>query len=96
MRDDFERYRRAGVRPFGVNPAAPAAHRDYAARLGLPFLLLSDPGLAVARAYHAVRPGGERVDRSVYRIERDGAVRLGLRGSPGADQLLEGLEEGNG
>jgi peroxiredoxin len=96
VRDDIERYRRAGVRPFGVNPAAPEAHRAYAGRLGLPFLLLADPALAIAHRYHAVRPGGERVDRTVYLIEQDGTVRCGLRGSPGADQLLEGLEEGNG
>lgn len=93
LRDEFETYRRAGVRPFGVNPAAVAAHADYAARLELPFPLLSDPDLAVARAYQAVRPGTDRIDRTVYLIDRDGTVRFGARGAPGAEITLEALGE---
>lgn len=93
LREEFATYRRAGVRPFGVNPAAVAAHADYAARLELPFPLLSDPDLAVARAYQAVRPGIDRIDRTVYLIERDGTVGFGARGAPGAEITLEALGE---
>lgn len=92
VRDEFDTYRRAGVRPFGINPAAVLAHADYAARLELPFPLLSDPDLAIARAYQAVRPGVDRVDRTVYLIDRDGTIRFGARGAPGAEITLEALE----
>lgn len=92
-RDEIDRYRRAGVRLFGVNQAAPAAHADYASRLGLPFLLLSDPGLVVSRRYHAVRAGIEEIDRTVYLIDRDGAIIFSARGAPGADIVLEDLGE---
>lgn len=92
-RDELDRFRGAGVRLFGVNPASPEAHRDYAARLGLPFLLLSDAGLEVARRYHAVRPGGAEIDRTVYLIGRDGRIAFSARGAPGADIVLEGLGE---
>ncbi|HEV2290726.1 MAG TPA: peroxiredoxin family protein [Gemmatimonadales bacterium] len=93
LRDEVAAYERAGVRPLGVNPAPVAAHADYAARLGLPFPLLSDPDRAIARAYRALRPGGERIDRTVYLIDRDGTVRFGARGAPGAEITLEDLGE---
>ncbi|MGH7533009.1 MAG: peroxiredoxin family protein [Gemmatimonadales bacterium] len=93
LRDEIIAYRDARVRPFGINPASVAAHTDYASRLGLPFPLLSDPDLAIARAYQAVRPGGERIDRTVYLIDRDGTIRFGARGAPGAEITLEGLGE---
>ena len=92
-RDEIDRYERAGIRLFGVNPAIPAAHADYASRLGLPFTLLSDPGLAVSQRYHAVRLGIEEIDRTVYLIDRDGAIIFSARGAPGADIILEDLGE---
>lgn len=93
-REEFERFASVGIRPFGVNPAAVEAHADYARRLGLPFPLLSDPGLQVARQYHAVRPDRAEIDRTVYLVGRDGVIRFSARGAPGADIVLEGLEEG--
>jgi peroxiredoxin Q/BCP len=93
VREEIGRYRMAGVRPFGVNPATPEAHREYAERLELPFLLLSDPGLTVARRYHAVRPDAAEIDRTVYLVGRDGRVIFSARGAPGADIVLEGFGE---
>jgi peroxiredoxin Q/BCP len=93
VRDDLARFRAADVQPFGVNPASPAAHADYAARLGLPFPLLSDPGLAVCRLYGAVTPAGDRVARAVYLIDRDGTVRFARYGSPPPVIVLDSLAE---
>jgi peroxiredoxin Q/BCP len=84
----FERHQ---VRPFGVNPAPAASHAEYAERLGLPFPLLSDPGLAVATAYGAVRPDGVTIARSVVLVERDGTIAYSQAGAPGADIVLEAL-----
>ena len=92
MKDEFARYRAAGLTLFGVNPASVDDHREYAASLGLPYLLLSDPGLAAARAWHAASPLGDQVTRTVYRVDRSGTVRFGARGMPGADIILEALE----
>ena len=91
MRDDlplFERYR---VRPFGVNPAPADSHAGYAARLRLPFPLLSDPGLRIALAYGAVRPDGATIARSVVLVEQDGTVVYSQAGAPGATMVLEAL-----
>src|SRR5262245_14691981 len=51
MKDEIAKYRGAGITPFGVNPATVDDHREYAASLELPFLLLSDPGLAAAKQW---------------------------------------------
>ena len=79
------------MRPFGVNPAAAARHAEYAARLRLPFPLLSDPDLAVSRAYGALRPDGGGIARSVVLVDRDGMVRYSQAGAPGAEIVLESL-----
>lgn len=82
------------VQPFGVNPAPAERHADYARRLGLPFPLLSDPDLAVARAYRAVQPTGQGIARCVYLVDRDGSIRFARWGAPGAAISLESLQSG--
>lgn len=91
MRDEIDRYLDSEVRPFGVNPAPVASHAAYAAKLRLPFVLLSDPGLDVSRAYGALRPDGVSVARSVCLVDRDGLVRYSQAGAPGASIILESL-----
>ena len=91
MRDELPEYERHGVLPFGVNSAPATSHADYARRLGLPFPLLSDPGLAITRAYGALRPDGVAIARSVVLIERDGTVAYSQAGAPGAAIVLDAL-----
>jgi len=91
VRDELPEYERHGVRPFGVNPAPATSHADYARRLGLPFPLLSDPGLAITRAYGALRPDGAAIARSVVLVERDGTVAYSQAGAPGAAVVLNAL-----
>ena len=90
MRDEIEEFRKAGIQPFGVNPAGVESHRKYSEKFGFNFPLLSDPGLRVANAYGAVKPGGTGVQRSVVRIGTDGRVQFAARGAPGADESLAG------
>jgi peroxiredoxin len=92
VRDEIDQFEAAGIRPFGVNPASVEAHAAYARRLALPFTLLSDPGLHVARAFGAVRPDGDGVARSVVLVGRDGRVRYAQHGAPGAALILEAVE----
>ena len=91
MRDEIEQYRASDIRPIGVNPASADDHARYAASLRLPFILLSDPGLEVARAYGAVRPDGREIARSVCLVDREGTIRCSQAGAPGAAIVLEGL-----
>jgi peroxiredoxin Q/BCP len=91
VRDDLPLYESHRVQPFGVNPASADSHAGYAARLRLPFPLLSDPGLGIALAYGAVRPDGDSIARSVVLIEQDGRVVYSQAGAPGAEMVLEAL-----
>ncbi len=91
MRDDLPLYEHKRVHPFGVNPASPESHAGYAARLRLPFPLLSDPGLAIAGAYGALRPDGASIARSVVVIDEDGRVAYSQAGAPGAEIVLAAL-----
>jgi peroxiredoxin len=93
VRDEIQSYTRHQIRPFGVNPAPPESHAAYAATLKLPFPLLSDPDLQISRAYGALKPDGQGIARSVYLIERNGRVLYSQAGAPGADIVLEHVEE---
>lgn len=92
MRDEIQSYTDNHIRPFGVNPASAERHAVYAAKLGLPFPLLSDPEYSISRAYGAVKPLIEGIARSVCLIDRDGTVLYSQSGAPGAAVILESLE----
>jgi peroxiredoxin Q/BCP len=91
VRDEIETYTAHDIRPFGVNQASVKSHAAYAERLGLPFPLLTDPGLTISRAYGTLKPDGSGIARSVCLIDRDGRVLYGQAGAPGASIILESL-----
>lgn len=91
MRDEIESYTQNDIRPFGVNPASVESHAAYAAKLGLPFPLLSDRGLEISHAYGTLKPDGKGIARSVCLIDRDGLVLYTQAGAPGASIVLESL-----
>src|SRR5256885_4344181 len=68
------KFQRAGIQPFGVNPAGVDAHHTYATKLNFNFPLLSDPDRAIARAYRALKDDGQGIQRSVYVVRRDGTI----------------------
>ncbi len=80
-----------GIQPLGVNPASAEAHQRYAAKLGLGFLLLSDPDRAIARAYRALKEDGKGIQRTVYGIAADGTIRFARRGAPPPAELIAAL-----
>jgi len=92
VRDEIQTFTDHQIRPFGVNPASTDSHANYAAKLGLPFPLLSDPSLEISRAYGTLKPDGRGIARSVCLIDRDGRVLYSQAGAPGAELVLEGLD----
>ena len=88
MRDEIETYRKAGVQPFGVNPAGIESHQKYAEKMNFNFPLLSDAERRVAAAYGALKPEGQGIQRSVVLIGKQGKVLFAARGAPGADDSL--------
>lgn len=88
MRDEIETFRKNNVQPLGVNPAGADSHASYARKLGLPFPLLSDAERALAAAYHALKPDGRGIQRTVYGIRSDGTVAFAARGAPLPDDIV--------
>ena len=93
MRDEIQTYTDHDIRPFGVNPASIQSHAAYAARLKLPFPLLSDAGLSISAAYGTLKPNGSAIARSVCLIGRDGTVLYSQAGAPGVEIVLESLRD---
>jgi peroxiredoxin Q/BCP len=91
VRDEIQTYSSHQISPFGVNPATIQSHAAYAAKLGLPFPLLSDPNLEIGRAYGTLKPGERGIARSVCLIDRDGRILYAQAGAPGADLVIESL-----
>lgn len=78
FRDHFAELRAAGADAvFGVSTQTTAAQGEAAARLALPFPLLSDADLALARALHlpTFEAGGRVLHKRLTLIARDGAVQ---------------------
>ncbi|MEZ4450083.1 MAG: peroxiredoxin [Nannocystaceae bacterium] len=80
FRDHHGRLRDAGAVIFGVSGDSLASHGRFRAKFELPFVLLSDPDNAIARAYGAYGPkkmGGrnfEGILRSTFVIGPDGRL----------------------
>jgi peroxiredoxin Q/BCP len=88
------KFERAGIQPFGVNPATIESHRKYVDKMRFNFPLLSDPDRAIARAYHALKDDGTGIARTVYVVAKDGTVRFGQRGAPPPDEIVAALGAG--
>ena len=88
MRDEIAKFKAGKVQPFGVNPASIESHKGYVDKFKFNFPLLSDPERTIARAYHALKDDGKGIQRTVYVIGRDGAVRFAQRGAPPVDDIV--------
>jgi peroxiredoxin len=80
IRDSHDRFAALGARVFGVSTQSPADQREAAARLHLPYLLLSDEGLALASALRlpTFEVEGHRLLVRLTLVVRDGVVRGAL------------------
>lgn len=85
------KFQKAGIRPFGVNPAGLESHVRYVEKFKFNFPLLTDPDRAAAKAYHAVKEDGQGILRTVYVVGRDGTVKFAMRGTPAVDDIVAAL-----
>jgi peroxiredoxin Q/BCP len=91
LRDDIDRFRSRGASVYGLNPAGPDSHRNYAEKKGFNFLLLSDPDREVCRRYHALKDDGKGILRTVYVVDRKGKISNARRGMPPDKVILEAI-----
>jgi peroxiredoxin len=91
VRDAIDAFRTAETEPYGVNPADAASHQAFIDELNLPFDLLVDEGLHVARAYDALRPEGNRINRTVVVVGKDGRVIFRATGAPPPADIIAAI-----
>jgi peroxiredoxin Q/BCP len=89
LRDSWPLLRSEGVEVFGVNHQSAESHRQFRDRYGLPFPLLVDRDMHLARAFGFTRewlpPGVSPIERSTAIIDPGGTIRGILRRvKPGA------------
>jgi len=72
-RDGIEAFADLGVRVVGISADDQASHQRFKAKHDLPFTLLSDPGLQVAKAYDC--KGMLGMKRGVFLLDEQGIVR---------------------
>jgi peroxiredoxin Q/BCP len=95
VRDAYDQFRALDAEIYGVNPADAASHQAFIDAYDFPFDLLIDDGLAVSRAYDALRPEGDRIQRTVVIIDRNGRILFFQRGAPPPSELLATIAGAN-
>ena len=75
FRDAYEDFLAAGADVVGVSADDAASHEAFKSKHRLPFLLVSDPGGAAARALGVKRTLGLFAGRVTFVIDRQGHIR---------------------
>jgi thioredoxin-dependent peroxiredoxin len=75
FRDSYEDFKAAGAEVIGVSTDDEASHASFKANHRLPFVLLSDPGGAAAKAFGVKKTLGFIAGRVTFVIDREGVVR---------------------
>lgn len=91
MRDNLTSLRKHGIEPIGVNHGSAESHREFRAELSLPFELLVDEGLEVARQYGALKEDGNGISRSVVVVGKDGTVLFSEPGAPAPQRIINAV-----
>jgi len=86
------KFERAGIQPFGVNPASVESHDKYAQKMKFNFPLLSDADRRIAGAYHALKDDGHGIARTVYVVRRDGTIAFAQRGAPPPSDIVASVD----
>ncbi len=72
-RDGIEAFDGLDVRVIGISKDGPESHRAFKQKHDLPFTLLSDPNLEVARQYDS--KGMLGMKRSLFLVDGEGLIR---------------------
>jgi peroxiredoxin Q/BCP len=91
VRETITEFEAVDCQPFGINQGDAASHRQFKDHLSLPFDLLVDEGLKVAAAYGALKPEGNRINRTVVIVGKDGNVIYRAAGAPPPGELLDAI-----
>jgi peroxiredoxin len=93
VRGAVDAFRAIDTEPYGVNQADAASHLAFIEEQQLPFDLLIDDGLHVARAYDALKPEGKSINRTVVVIGKDGRIIYRASGAPAPGEIIAAIAE---
>jgi peroxiredoxin len=91
VRDNLTSLQKHQIEPIGINPGNAESHQQFRDELKLPFDLLVDDGLAVAKQYGAVKEDGSGVSRSVVVVGKDGNVIFSEPGAPAMARVVNAV-----
>ncbi len=74
FQEDFARYEKAGAVILGVSVDTAESHKDFCAKEGLRFKLLSDPDAKVSAEYGSVMEGKKMSARNTFIIDPTGKI----------------------
>ncbi|CAN5822013.1 thioredoxin-dependent thiol peroxidase [soil metagenome] len=92
FRDRMDDYAEAGIQVYGVSLDSPESHREFRAKYGLNFPLLTDEGGRASEALGVLRENRRTANRVTFLLDPDGKVsRVYPEVSPEthADEILE-------
>lgn len=75
FRDSYTAFQEAGAEVIGISGDSVTAHQQFSSRYQLPFILLSDEGNAVRKAFGVPSTLGLLPGRVTYVIDKQGVVR---------------------
>ncbi len=93
MRDSLKALRRHQIEPVGVNHGSAESHEQFRKEIELPFPLLVDEGMQVARAYGALKPDDSGIARSVVIVGKDGNVIFAEPGAPAHARMINAIRD---
>lgn len=93
MRETLADFRSLDTEPFGINNGDAASHQRFIDELDLTFDLLVDDGLEVAAAYDSLKPEGDRIQRTVVIVGKNGKIIFRAQGAPPPGELLREISQ---
>lgn len=98
----FDDFRAVDAILYGVNFGDADSHFRFRTSMNLPFELLIDEDMNIARAYGVLKPDPDKpgaflrsVNRTVIVVGKDGKIVYRRAGAPPADEILDAIRTAN-
>ncbi|WP_419805595.1 peroxiredoxin [Terriglobus sp.] len=85
FRDLYSDLKAAGAVLLGISRDTPGKQKKFADKFGLPYTLLADPDMAIAKEFDVVKQGSmygkpvTKVERSTFLFDREGKLQAEFR-----------------
>lgn len=86
IRDNYSKFLESNIPVYGVSGGKAQSHQKFKDKYNLPFPLLMDENLAIAKLFNAYKQGN-RVSRITYLINEKGKIEGIFGGSEGIDKV---------